>query len=214
MACGLLGARRGTSFLPRPQAQWLTALALVGKTPSPPAPTGIHFRPSLPGTVRCAIMSGFFGVDFQRMALDPGELPEGRLGVRVYYEDTDAGGVVYHARYLHFMERARTEWLRGLGFEQDRVRAEHGVLFAVRRMDIAFLHPARFNDLLRVDTVITDHGRASLDFAQTVLREDDAQPCCRATVNIACLDAERLRPARIPEDIMTAILPEAHARGR
>lgn len=148
------------------------------------------------------------------MAPDPGRLPQGRFNVRVYYEDTDAGGVVYHARYLHFMERARTEWLRALGFEQDRLRADHGVIFAVRRMDIAFLHPARFNDLLQVETSITGHGRASLDFAQLVVQTDAAQPCCRAAVNIACLDAERLRPARIPEDIMTAILPETTAHGR
>lgn len=148
------------------------------------------------------------------MASDSGLLPQGRLGVRVYYEDTDAGGVVYHARYLHFMERARTEWLRALGFEQDRLRDEAGVLFAVRRLDIGFLYPARFNDRLRVETAVTGHGRASLDFAQAVLREDDAHACCRATVNIACLDAERLRPARIPEDLMTAILSESTAHGR
>lgn len=148
------------------------------------------------------------------MATDPGQLHHARLEVRVYFEDTDAGGVVYHARYLHFMERARTEWLRALGFEQHRVRADHGVLFAVRRMDIAFVHPARFDDLLRVESAVTGHGRASLDFAQQVLRADDGQPCCRAAVNIACVDAERLRPARIPEDIMTAILSENAAHGR
>jgi acyl-CoA thioester hydrolase len=147
------------------------------------------------------------------MPSDAGETYRHRLTVRVYYEDTDAGGVVYHARYLHFLERARTEWLRALGFEQDRLRAEAGVMFAVRRMDIAFMQPARFNELLLVESALTHHGRASLDFAQRALRADDGTVCCRATVNIACVDAARLRPARIPEDIMTAILPEiAHGR--
>ena len=147
------------------------------------------------------------------MPSDAGQPPSFRLSLRVYYEDTDAGGVVYHARYLHFMERARTEWLRALGFEQDRLRAEQGVLFAVRRMDIGFLYPARFNDLLLVDCTLTERGRASLGFTQQVLRAADDKLCCRAAVNIACLDAAALRPARIPEDIMTALPPEtAHGR--
>ncbi len=135
------------------------------------------------------------------------------LSVRVYYEDTDAGGVVYHARYLHFLERARTEWLRALGFEQDRMRTEQGVLFAVRRVDIAFLRPARFNDLLIVESRLTQCGRASLDFHQRVLRPDDDTLTCQAGVNLACLGAERLRPARIPVDILSAILSETtHGR--
>jgi acyl-CoA thioester hydrolase len=142
------------------------------------------------------------------MASDAGQPLPFRLTLRVYYEDTDAGGVVYHARYLHFMERARTEWLRALGFEQDRLRAEQGVLFAVRRMELAFLFPARFNDLLVVESSLTHAGRASLDFTQRVQRAADAKRCCEATVNIACLDAQALRPARIPEAIMTALPPE------
>ncbi len=147
------------------------------------------------------------------MPSDAGETYRHRLTVRVYYEDTDAGGVVYHARYLNFMERARTEWLRALGFEQDRLRAEHGLIFTVRRMDIAFVQPARFNELLWVESAVRHCRRASMDFAQRVLRSDDATPYCRANINIACVDAERLRPARIPEDIMTAILSEtAHGR--
>lgn len=148
------------------------------------------------------------------MPSDAAETHPHRLTVRVYYEDTDAGGVVYHARYLHFMERARTEWLRTLGFEQDRLRAEQGVLFAVRRLDIAFLQPARFNELLVVESAVTHCGRASLDFEQRLLRPGDDTLCARATVNVACIDAERLRPARIPEDMMTAILPEKTAHGR
>jgi acyl-CoA thioester hydrolase len=125
--------------------------------------------------------------------------------VRVYYEDTDAGGVVYHARYLHFMERARTEWLRSLGFGQDWLRAEHGVLFAVRRMDMKFLSPARFDEQLRATAALTGFGRASIDFSQAVLRAADGSPCCRAGVNIACLDAAGFRPARIPEPIIETL---------
>ncbi len=148
------------------------------------------------------------------MATDPSPRAKGRLGVRVYYEDTDAGGVVYHARYLHFMERGRTELLRALGFEQDRLREQARVLFAVRRLDIGFLYPARFNERLRVETAVAGHGRTNMDFLQVVMREDDQRVCCRASVNMACLDAERLRPARIPADILTAISSESTAHGR
>jgi acyl-CoA thioester hydrolase len=146
------------------------------------------------------------------MASDAGQLSTFRapfrLRVRVYYEDTDAGGVVYHARYLHFMERARTEWLRALGFEQDRLRAEQGILFAVRRADVAFHAPARFNDLLWVEAKVADLGRASLDIAQRVVRAGDDRLCCSATVNVACVQDPRLRPTRIPENILTAIHSE------
>jgi acyl-CoA thioester hydrolase len=139
------------------------------------------------------------------MAPDDPAAPAYHLPVRVYYEDTDAGGVVYHARYLHFMERARTEWLRALGFGQDRLRDEHGVLFAVRRMDMRFLAPARLDDQLRVTAVLTGYGRASIDFRQEVLRTGDGSPCCRAGVNIACLDADGFRPARIPDAIIDTL---------
>ena len=127
--------------------------------------------------------------------------------VRVYYEDTDAGGVVYHAGYLRFMERARTEWLRALGFEQDRLRADHGVLFAVRRMGIEFIRPARFNDRLLVTAAISGHGRASIDFNQQVLTAGSATLCCRATVNVACLRADGLRPVRIPAPVLQVLPP-------
>lgn len=133
------------------------------------------------------------------------ESPAFELPVRVYYEDTDAGGVVYHARYLHFMERARTEWLRALGFDQQRLRDEQGVLFAVRRMQIDFVRPARFDDALVVSAEITAHGRASIDFVQQVLRAGDDASCCRAEVNIACVDTRRLRPSRIPAEILSVL---------
>jgi acyl-CoA thioester hydrolase len=126
--------------------------------------------------------------------------------VRVYYEDTDSGGVVYYANYLRFMERARTEWLRALGFEQDRLIREEGILFAVRSVNIEYLRPARFNDLLSVSLEVAQRGRASLTFSQGVARCTEEQaPLCSAQVKIACLDAESLRPHSIPDYILKEI---------
>jgi acyl-CoA thioester hydrolase len=125
--------------------------------------------------------------------------------VRVYYEDTDAGGVVFYANYLKFMERARAEWLRSLGFEQDALREREGVLFAVRHVSLDYLLPCRFNDLLRVTAAITRCGGASLDFRQEVKREVDGVLCCRGDVRVACLHAVTLRPNRIPDNLMAEI---------
>ena len=122
--------------------------------------------------------------------------------VRVYYEDTDSGGVVYYANYLRFMERSRTEWMRTLGFEQDRLHAEHGILFAVRSAHIDFLLPARFNEQLDVSAEVVRRGRASLTFRQAITRVDDAQLLCDAQVKIACLDADAFRPRPIPDFIL------------
>jgi acyl-CoA thioester hydrolase len=125
--------------------------------------------------------------------------------VRVYYEDTDAGGVVYYANYLRFMERARTEWLRALGFEQDALRERAGILFAVRRAAVEYLRPARFNDLLLVGATLTALGRASLQVAHQVTRDGDSRPLCTADVRLACLEAESLRPAPIPAEVRREI---------
>ncbi|MGB5443648.1 MAG: tol-pal system-associated acyl-CoA thioesterase [Gammaproteobacteria bacterium] len=126
--------------------------------------------------------------------------------VRVYYEDTDSGGVVYYANYLRFMERARTEWLRSLGFEQDRLVAEQGVLFAVRSARIDYLRTAHFNDLLSVSAAIIARGRASLTFSQLIRRShDDGGPVCSGEIKIACLDAATLRPQAIPDFILKEI---------
>jgi acyl-CoA thioester hydrolase len=130
------------------------------------------------------------------------------LPVRVYYEDTDAGGVVYHSRYLNFMERARTEWLRRLGFEQDTLAAREGVIFAVHRAEVDFLRPARFNELLAVTAEIGERRRASLGFRQEVRRSGDDLLLCRAVIRVACLDAGRLRPCPLPPGLMTEILHE------
>ena len=123
--------------------------------------------------------------------------------VRVYYEDTDAGGVVYYANYLRFLERARTEWLRSLGFEQDALMADSGVVFAVRRVEVDYLKPARLDDALAVHARIAERGRASLVFEQEIRRGPEV--LCRGVVKVACLEAARLRPAPIPPAIVEVI---------
>lgn len=121
--------------------------------------------------------------------------------VRVYYEDTDSGGVVYHSQYLNFMERARTEWLRALGFEQDLLRNEHHLLFAVHSMQISYRKPARFNDALLIKSRLLKASGASMQFEQNIYRGEEL--LCEASVRIACLDAESFRPKSIPSFILT-----------
>ena len=129
---------------------------------------------------------------------------EFRWPVRVYYEDTDAGGVVYYANYLKFMERARTEWLRHLGFEQDRLVREQGILFAVTEVALRYLSPARFNDALSVTARVVERRRASLQCAQTVYREDQA--LCAGRIRIACLDAANFRPRPLPDRLIEELV--------
>jgi len=126
--------------------------------------------------------------------------------VRVYWEDTDAGGVVYYATYLKFMERARTEWLRALGFEQDTLRDEAGVVFMVRRVEVDYLSPARFNDQIEVSVDLYEVGRASLSVEQTLTR--GATRLVSARVTLACVDAARFKPVRIPSPILQALAQE------
>jgi acyl-CoA thioester hydrolase len=109
--------------------------------------------------------------------------------VRVYYEDTDSGGVVYYANYLKFMERARTEWLRARGFEQDALLREQRLLFAVRSLSVDYHRPARFNDLLGGREPVVEARGASLTFEQTVEREPSAEVLVCARVRVACIDA-------------------------
>lgn len=118
------------------------------------------------------------------------------LPVRVYYEDTDAGAVVYYANYLRFMERARTEWLDALGFALPAIEREHGVTFAVHRAEIDFVRPARLADRLDVTVEPVSRGASRLDLAQRVLR--DGAILASARIALACLDAKRFRPVRIP----------------
>jgi acyl-CoA thioester hydrolase len=125
------------------------------------------------------------------------------IPVRVYYEDTDAGGVVYYANYLKFMERARTEWLRSLGFEQDELLRREGILFAVRSVRLEFTQAARFNDALEVTAQVVRRGGASLSVAQEVRRAQAT--LCRGEVKIACLEAASFRPRPIPRNIILSI---------
>lgn len=122
--------------------------------------------------------------------------------VRVYYEDTDLGGVVFYANYLKFYERARTEMLRALGFEQDALIVEQSVIFAVRSVQLDYLKPARFNELLHVSAQLSCVRNASITFAQTVTR--DGELLNTANIRIACLDSNTMRPKIIPEVIKHA----------
>jgi acyl-CoA thioester hydrolase len=123
--------------------------------------------------------------------------------VRVYYEDTDLGGVVYYANYLKFMERARTEWLRALGFEQTALARDHGVVFVVSSLAIDYLKPAAFNDELTVTVELEKLGAAQIVVKQTVARA--GQPLAAASVRIGCVNTATFRPARIPEPVVTRI---------
>lgn len=125
--------------------------------------------------------------------------------VRVYYEDTDSGGVVYYANYLKFMERARTEYLRHFGFEQDELIRDQGVIFAVRSIQADYLLPARFNDQLQVGVKIAKLGRASLSFDQEIIRDTDGALLCKGLVKVASLDARDFRACAIPEQIIISI---------
>lgn len=125
--------------------------------------------------------------------------------VRVYWEDTDAGGVVYHARYLHFLERARSEWLRAGGHGQHELREQAGIVFVVHRMELAFNAPARLDDLLTATVEPEDRRSASFVVRQNLRREPGAKPLVEARVRIACLDAERFRPRPIPDHLLQEI---------
>jgi acyl-CoA thioester hydrolase len=123
--------------------------------------------------------------------------------VRVYWEDTDAGGVVYYANYLRFLERARSEWLRAFGFEQDALRDEAGVVFVVRRVEVDYLAPARFNDQLDVSVSLQEVGRASLSVEQMIACGPTR--LVSAHVTLACVDAARFKPVKIPSPILQAL---------
>jgi acyl-CoA thioester hydrolase len=120
--------------------------------------------------------------------------------VRVYYEDTDAAGVVFYANYLKFMERARTEWLRALGFEQTTLFHDHDVVFVVRALTIEFLRPALFNDALEVAVELTGTRGSLLEVAQAIRR--GAQTLVTATVKVACVNTQSFKPVRIPKPIL------------
>ncbi|HET6545950.1 MAG TPA: tol-pal system-associated acyl-CoA thioesterase [Rhodanobacteraceae bacterium] len=122
--------------------------------------------------------------------------------VRVYWEDTDAGGVVYHATYLRFLERARSEWLRAADIGQQRLREEFGILFVVHRMELAFNSPARLDDLLTVTMQPAQMRSASFVATQEIRREPEDKPLVEARVRLACLAAATFRPHPIPSDLL------------
>ena len=123
--------------------------------------------------------------------------------VRVYFEDTDSGGIVYYASYLKFMERARTEWLRGRGIDVEGLVRKDRVLFVVRSLEVDYRQPARLSDALEVSVVLKRARQASLELCQEVIRED--QSLCAGHLRLACLDADTLRPRRIPNTILAEL---------
>jgi acyl-CoA thioester hydrolase len=129
---------------------------------------------------------------------------EHRYPLRVFYEDTDAGGIVYHARYLHFAERARTELLRLAGIEQSALRAGHGVFFAVRRCQLDFRRPARLDDLIEVRSRLTDMRAAKLSAAQSIWRA--GEELVRLAIDIASVAGDG-RATRIPAPVRAALQP-------
>jgi acyl-CoA thioester hydrolase len=123
--------------------------------------------------------------------------------VRVYWEDTDAGGVVYYANYLKFLERARSEWLRALGFEQPELLARHGGMFVVKRVEADYLLPARFNDSLIVEAVLAEQNKASLLMVQRILRDDAILVSARVT--LVWVKENTFKPAKIPAEILQSL---------
>ena len=144
-------------------------------------------------------------------ALAAARPPAFRLPVRVYYQDTDAGGVVFHATYLDYFERARTEWLRDLGFDIGVLAQRDGVLFIVREFRVAYARPAQLDDLLDVTVGVEHIGRAQFTLAQQVLRGGEA--LVRGSVNLACVGSGSFRPVRVPEALRTTLVERGFAVG-
>jgi len=132
--------------------------------------------------------------------------------IRVYYEDTDSGGVVYHSNYLNFMERARTEWLRAMQLEQDNILNDYDILFVVHSLSINYLKPALFNDALQVKTTIQRLSKASIIFEQLIVRDNndsgDADILSKGVVKIVSLSALKKRPVPLPESIYKQFLSD------
>jgi acyl-CoA thioester hydrolase len=126
-----------------------------------------------------------------------------RLDIRVYYEDTDAGGVMYYANYLKFFERGRTEWLRRLGVDQSILAARDKLIFVVKNVEIQYRKPARLDDLLAISSTITRVGPASISFDQTALRGEEE--LCRSAIQVCCVDALSFRPAALTQELRTLL---------
>ena len=127
--------------------------------------------------------------------------------IRVYWEDTDAGGIVFYANYLKFFERARTEWLRSLGIEQNSLRKTTGGIFVVSETSVRYHRPARLDDELLVTASVQESARASLIIAQQAFLRRDQTLLCEGTIRIGWVDADGLKPARIPPTVLEALKP-------
>ncbi len=143
-----------------------------------------------------------------RVAHDRGDGPSAdafRWKTRIYWEDTDAAGIVFYANYLKFFERARTEWLRSLGFEQERLRAETGIAFVVTETTLRYRAPARLDDVLDITVRVAHLGQASLAVEQQAWRA--GQLLAQGTIRCGCVELGTFRPRRIPDDILQQIAP-------
>lgn len=130
-----------------------------------------------------------------------------QFSIRIYYEDTDAGGVVYYGNYLKFAERGRTEWLRELAIHQSELRAEQGIFFVVRHCEADYLAPAKLDDELIIETSLLELGNASITMQQDVQRVADKRLLTQMKVTVVCVN-EQLRPVRIPQDIRVRLQKE------
>ncbi len=126
-----------------------------------------------------------------------------RLAIRIYWEDTDAAGIVFYANYLKFFERARTEWLRSLGFDQERLRAETGIAFVVAETTVRYRLPARLDDMLDITVRVVHLGQASLEVMQEAWRGSDL--LAEGTIRVGCVELGTFRPRRVPDDILSKI---------
>jgi acyl-CoA thioester hydrolase len=131
--------------------------------------------------------------------------------IRVYYEDTDAGGIVFYANYLKFFERARTEWLRACGIDQQRLAESDGIVFVVRRTSVDYSSPARLDDVIRVVSRVERLGRASVDFHQEAWR--DGVLLASGDIRVASVDRASIRPAGIPDAVLDGLRRGPHAAG-
>lgn len=129
--------------------------------------------------------------------------------MRIYWEDTDAGGVVFYANYLKFFERARTEWLRSLGFGQQALANDTGAIFVVSQTQVRYRRPARLDDALRITVLPTHIGRAGFSIAQQAWRGEEL--LCEGEIDIACVDRNSFKPRRIPAQILARLQPSASA---
>lgn len=135
--------------------------------------------------------------------LDETPEPFSRHDIRVYYEDTDAGGVMYYANYLKFFERGRTEWLRRLGVNQSDLATNGRRLFVVKHVEIQYRKPARLDDLLSIHSSISRLGHASIFFRQSAMR--DGELLCQSDIQVVCIDADTFRPAAFTDELKTLL---------